>query len=1106
MNSLDISRTLADYYLWASALLAATLLAFLVVRQPARRMAIAWATAGGLLVLLVLTAVPNEARYSLASPAPPIAPLVERSESIAIPAAAPALNELRSDSPPTVLQLNLPAPVVMEIDWKLITLLVLGLGSLAVACWLALGSWQARRLRGKALAAPSGVVEIFSQLTRGRRREIELGVHRDLPVAVALGLQRPCILLPQTLVDEASAGQLRSVLAHELAHVEHRDLWLLALLRVLSLLLWPHPLFWLLRRQVRHDQEVLADTAAAELTSRVDYAEQLVALARSAVGVRMPRLASSVGLWEGRSQLAERIKLLLDERLTILRNCSRGWRLGSAGMFFALVLGLSLVTLSPNLESNAEAVEPSNVATSKIDPLNKVKKLVLDKIERELSSIESLYVEYTTTHSSSPTQPASHVWARTGNKLYWAERRPLEQQTISERYDGTEFYSVQEIKGLVTPARITETDKGDIMRYHLTPEHCMGLHVANLRRGDNLLDILKDPGLEFDEKTNAISVESWAKDLPGSHLSGPLRMRAILDSARDYLPREIEFSLAGRPDSEYMQHWQVLEFTQVTDGRTGHVRWFPRKAVLTQGIPNEVTIETNFVAINQAIPDSLFTPESASPEAVPAAETGNGATTQSASEPATRDSSKLDPRKSLDSLHSSLEPNTVTGVCVEENNEPISGVEVELYEQLVRERTGEPQKLRSTTTNAEGRFTFENVVDIPKEFPDGFKNEDEVFAQKNTKILAVLARKQGRVMRLSNDTASRIAQFGAVILMPMPPSQTLHGVVADEMGNPVVEAEVAFGPSAAGFPSAFTTVKTDNKGRFVLTNMEGYSAAEAQAAYEREHGKSRKDPRFPNWWLPWQRQLTISHPKFATKRVAIDKIPGRMEVTLEVGTVLTGRILTQEHGESPEPAGSVELNVRYLMSDPRTDEDPRPATLHITTNSDGEYRTEAIEAGPVTLSANAAGWFGKPLEFVADADTVNQAPELILTRGGQIRLQLVDDETDRPLKFDAPTKAFVNPQPLPRGSEIDTVVEFSRDGVGEQQLPAGKYHFLVSIPDMNSQTELRDKLFSTIRDIDTLDQHPSHEVVEGEVSDIEVRMVRREKPAQATATLVPIEN
>lgn len=369
MNAFDVSRMLWDYSLLSTCLLAASLLALWMIRQPARRVAIAWATAGGLLVLLLLTALPNWSRYSLASPAPPpVVPVVERIEPVATAAPQVEIAAMREvESPPVVKRA--PVRPIIRFNWQGLLLWLLGAGSIVVVGWLALGAWQARRLRAEALAAPSGMAELFARLAHGRQQKIELGVHRELPVAVALGLRRPCILLPQTLVDQANTGQLRSVLAHELAHVEHRDLWLLALLRSLMIVLWPHPLFWLLKRQVRHDQEVLADTVAAELTSRTDYAEQLVALARSAVEVRIPRLASSVGLWEKRTQLTERIKLLLDEKLTILRNCSRGWRLGSAGMLAALALGLSLVTLSPRVaQSRVETETTVNEATNSVSP------------------------------------------------------------------------------------------------------------------------------------------------------------------------------------------------------------------------------------------------------------------------------------------------------------------------------------------------------------------------------------------------------------------------------------------------------------------------------------------------------------------------------------------------------------------------------------------------------------------------------------------------------------------------------------------------------------------------------------------------------------------
>ena len=240
-----------------------------------------------------------------------------------------------------------PAPFKLVIDWGVLSLYLFLTGSTIVIVWLALGARQVRRLRKKAEPAPEHIQVLLAELAPPDIPLPTLGVLGGLPVALAVGLRNPAILLPRTLVEKASPVQIRTVLAHELAHLRHRDLWLMTGVRLLLVLLWAHPLFWLWRRRVRLDQEVLADTAAAELTSRSCYAKELVELARYAIASRVPRLASSVGLWETRSQLKCRLALLLDEKLTILRSCSRRWRVGSLVALLGLAAGLSLVTLTP---------------------------------------------------------------------------------------------------------------------------------------------------------------------------------------------------------------------------------------------------------------------------------------------------------------------------------------------------------------------------------------------------------------------------------------------------------------------------------------------------------------------------------------------------------------------------------------------------------------------------------------------------------------------------------------------------------------------------------------------------------------------------------------
>ena len=353
----EASRWLFDYFLLATVLLAVVLVLGKFLAQPARRMAVHWSTAAGLLLLALLCAVPGWSVVNLLSAPSPV--FHEAALDAALDKAPKQLPPYPTVLPPvsdavaiamqthTVLA---PTKVVetVAIDYGLLISCVVAAGSTLFAVWLALGHWQMRRLRSQAKTAPAELEALLPQLIAAGQRTPTLGIVAKLPVAAAVGLRRPMVLLPQSFLELADPEKLQSVLAHELAHIRHRDLWLLALLRGLLLVLWPHPLYWLWRRSVRLDQETLADAAAADVTTRTDYAEQLVAWAReTASEVRRRPLASSVGLWESPSQLKRRIAILLDEKLTVLRACSRRWRVGSAMGMLAIAGGLSLITLSP---------------------------------------------------------------------------------------------------------------------------------------------------------------------------------------------------------------------------------------------------------------------------------------------------------------------------------------------------------------------------------------------------------------------------------------------------------------------------------------------------------------------------------------------------------------------------------------------------------------------------------------------------------------------------------------------------------------------------------------------------------------------------------------
>jgi beta-lactamase regulating signal transducer with metallopeptidase domain/protocatechuate 3,4-dioxygenase beta subunit len=364
---------LADIYLLSAVLMLAVLAALWISQQPARRLAVVKSAIVALFLLSLLRTVPgwsvvhlgvreqlaaNDATADLIPPNLLLAPRQDAARPSPLPRqeAAPAPVDAQ---PPRFDQW--PA-----ITWSEVAVLTYALGAALVVAWLCLGMVAARRLCRATQPAPDELVHLLAQLSStpsqsgaGSQFLPNLRTSLRIHVPVAIGIRRPTIILPAQWLSNRSADECRTILAHESAHIQNGDLRWLAISRALLILLWPQPLYWLLRRQMRLDQESLADAAAAELTSRQQYAEQLVAWARALRRDLHPTLTAAVGLWEGPSQLRRRIALLLNDRLTLLRQCPREWRVGASMALVAAAIGLSFFTIQPASKAADEPNAPN---------------------------------------------------------------------------------------------------------------------------------------------------------------------------------------------------------------------------------------------------------------------------------------------------------------------------------------------------------------------------------------------------------------------------------------------------------------------------------------------------------------------------------------------------------------------------------------------------------------------------------------------------------------------------------------------------------------------------------------------------------------------------
>jgi beta-lactamase regulating signal transducer with metallopeptidase domain len=277
----------------------------------------------------------------------PIAPAdppttVAAPEQPAAAAAAPASPE----APPAATSWRDAAPFIL--GW-------LGVAHAAGALVL-LGRWLVgqvglwRLLRGTEPVAPE-VAEVCAALRGGRPLPRLLQSPR-LRVPLSCGLLRPTIVLPSSLCGQPGSAALRWVLAHELTHLERRDVWSCLLFALGEVVFYALPWFWWLRRQARLCREYLADAAAAaQAGAAEDYAQFLLSLTAAPAAP-----AGAMGVTGHTSDLFRRVAMLLRSPGLVEKRPPRLWSVGvAAGL-------LSLAALVAGVGFRAEAVRADEPA------------------------------------------------------------------------------------------------------------------------------------------------------------------------------------------------------------------------------------------------------------------------------------------------------------------------------------------------------------------------------------------------------------------------------------------------------------------------------------------------------------------------------------------------------------------------------------------------------------------------------------------------------------------------------------------------------------------------------------------------------------------------
>jgi beta-lactamase regulating signal transducer with metallopeptidase domain len=148
-----------------------------------------------------------------------------------------------------------------------------------------LRAWReaARLRRGGLTLEIAALVNGYQALGRrfGLRHPPELLLSEDVGSPVLVGGWRPAILMPRSLSATYQWPELEMVLAHELAHLQRRDLTWAWLPMLAGALFWFHPLVWLARREWRLAQEMACDEQALLTTGApaLAYGQMVLKLA-----------------------------------------------------------------------------------------------------------------------------------------------------------------------------------------------------------------------------------------------------------------------------------------------------------------------------------------------------------------------------------------------------------------------------------------------------------------------------------------------------------------------------------------------------------------------------------------------------------------------------------------------------------------------------------------------------------------------------------------------------------------------------------------------------------------------------------------------------------
>jgi len=223
---------------------------------------------------------------------------------------------------------------VAPADW-VVRAWTVGLSVLTVRLFV--DQYRVSQLRRRSIAAPPGLQQMVAELIRDMalRVDVEVRIVAGLAGPVAVGILRPAVLLPASLLTGLTPEQMRAIVAHELAHIRRWDALVNLLQVFVETALYYHPAVWWISHRIRVEREFCCDEAVvATCGDPITYARALTDLEAGRSTLRLTQAAQG-------GHLMNRIKRIVGMPVESARP---RWTLPALGA--ACALGMVSVALA----------------------------------------------------------------------------------------------------------------------------------------------------------------------------------------------------------------------------------------------------------------------------------------------------------------------------------------------------------------------------------------------------------------------------------------------------------------------------------------------------------------------------------------------------------------------------------------------------------------------------------------------------------------------------------------------------------------------------------------------------------------------------------------